>query len=97
MSSRSVMSKPYALITASAEARNHLLGEERERLPAAVAVQDALAEQQEDLAERDVARRVLDHARDRVGVTDQERRAILAERGESRQQQRDREGDHSTI
>src|SRR4030095_14358217 len=61
------------------EARDHLLRAELERLPAAVTIEDALAEEQEDLAERHVAGRLLDHPADRVGVADEERRAVLAE------------------
>src|SRR5207249_545079 len=59
--------------------RNDLLREQLERLQTAVPLENALAEQQEDFAERHVARRILDHARDGVGVADQERRAVLAE------------------
>ena len=59
----------------SLKARNDLLGEELERLETPVALQDALAEEEEHLAERHVARGVLDHARDRVGIADEERRA----------------------
>src|SRR5262249_25916448 len=61
------------------EARDHLLRAQLECLPAAVAVEDSLAEEQEDLAERHVARCVLDHPADRVGVADEQRRAVLAE------------------
>src|SRR5262245_25557993 len=62
------------------EPRDHLLREQLERLLAAVALEDALPEEQVYLVERDVARGVLDRARDRVRITDQERRPILAER-----------------
>src|SRR5215471_1695240 len=61
------------------EAGDDFLRGELEGLPAAVAVEDALPEEQEDLAERDVARRVLDHPADRVGIADEERWAVLAE------------------
>src|SRR6185295_17517531 len=67
------------VMSSSLKARNHLLREELERLEAPVALQDALAEEEEHLAERHVARGVLDHARDRVGVADEERRPVLAE------------------
>src|SRR6185503_11258441 len=60
------------------EAGDDLLRAQLEGLPAAIAVEDALAKEQKDLAERDVARRVLDHPADRVGITDEERRAVLA-------------------
>src|SRR5262249_50282547 len=64
----------------SAESRNDLLGEQLERREAAVALEDALAEQEEHLVERDVAGGVLDHAADRVDVADEERGPVLAER-----------------
>src|SRR5437763_10139654 len=63
----------------SPEPRDHLLGEQLERLETAIALEDPLAEQQEHLTERHVSQRVLDHAGDGVGVADQKRRAVLAE------------------
>src|SRR5262245_36585396 len=75
--------KPSGIATVAheglSEARDDLLRGELEGLPAAVAVEDALAEEQKDLAERDVARRVFDHPADRVGIADEKRRAVLAE------------------
>src|SRR6266850_2480597 len=68
-----------SMMPSSAEPRDHLLGAQLERLLAAVAIEDALAEEQKDLAERYVAGRVLDHAADGVGVADEQRRTILAE------------------
>src|SRR5262245_6504743 len=75
-----VRNRRRSMLPSSAETRDHFLRAELERLLAAVAVEDALPEQQEDLAERDVARGVLDHPADGVGVADQQRRAVLAER-----------------
>src|SRR5947207_14306253 len=63
-----------------AEARNDFFREELERLLAAIRREDALAEQEEHLAEGDVLQRVLDHATDGVDIADEQRRAILAER-----------------
>src|SRR4029077_16358181 len=63
-----------------AEPANDLLREQLERLLAAIGLEDTLTEQQEHLVEGHVRRGVLDHPGDRVGIADQQRRPILAER-----------------
>src|SRR6266850_4949614 len=74
-----VRNRRRSMMPSSAKPRDHLLRAELQRLLAAVAVENALAEEQEDLAEGHVARGVLDHAAHGVGVADEQRRAVLAE------------------